>query len=251
LLKHFKLIIEYDGADLHGWQIQKSDRTVQGDLERILRRLCPEETISLIGSGRTDSGVHAKGQVASLSLDTKLDPVALKNALNANLQDDIRIQDCSLTDRGFHARYSATRRTYSYHIVREYSVFTRKCAWWVKYPLDLKILQTCAEIVQGEHDFSRFCKATAEVNNKICDVAESYWTEEKGHLYYTISANRFLQHMVRYLVGTMIEVGRGRYGTKGFTGMINNTCSEMTVVRAPAQGLTLLEVDYSSGGMGN
>ncbi len=248
MLKHFKLIIEYDGTDLHGWQVQSSDRTVQGDLERILRMMFPDEIISLTGSGRTDSGVHAIGQVASLSLYTKLDPADLKNALNANLKDDIRIRDCSLTDGKFHARYSAIRRTYSYHIVREYSVFTRRSAWWVKYPLDMQALQACAEVVRGQHDFNKFCKATAEVKNKICHVTQSYWTDEGKHLHYTISADRFLQHMVRYLVGTMIEVGRGRYRNEGFATMVNSAGSEMSVVRAPARGLTLQKVEYTSGG---
>jgi len=244
LLKHFKLIIEYDGTDLHGWQIQKNGRTVQGDIEGVLRMMFADQSITLIGSGRTDSGVHARGQIANISLETSLEPEAMCRALNANLKKDIRVIEGTLTDDQFHSRYSAISRHYRYHIVRQYSVFNRRDTWWVRYPLDIEKLQNCAEIVKGEHDFSIFCKATAEVSNKICRVMDSTWEVADEHLFYKISANRFLQHMVRYLAGTMIEVGRGRYQIEDFTLMVNAVKSKLTVVRAPSQGLSLMEVRY-------
>ncbi len=244
-MKHFKLVIEYDGTDLHGWQVQPDHRTVQGDMEKVLSDILPGQAIQLTGSGRTDSGVHARAQVAHITLDTNMLADDLQKALNALLKKDIRVISCELAAKDFHARYSAVEREYNYRILRHFSTFERRTTWWVSYDLDLHLLKDCAELIKGEHDFTVFCKATAEVDNKICTVIKSHWQFDQDLLLYTVSANRFLQHMVRYLVGTMVEVARGRYSISDFEKMINNTTDDLTVVRAPAQGLCLSLVTYA------
>ena len=236
--------IQYDGSDFHGWQVQAQSRTVQGDIETALRVIYPEKELSLIGSGRTDSGVHALAQIAHVELPAHFSTTELHQALNGNLRKDVRIDSVIETDNDFHARFSATSREYLYHLVKNYSPITRKYAVRLKWDINQNLLNECAEILQGEHDFTSFCKSTAEVENKICNIYESGW-EDTGEKYiFKIRANRFLQHMVRYLVGTMLEVARGRYEMRDFMDLVDSNQSEAVVVRAPAKGLFLKKVYY-------
>ncbi len=237
--RNFLFTIEYDGTEFHGWQIQPTDRSVQGDIETAIRDLLPDQKITLYGGGRTDSGVHAREQIANIHLDTKLAPFELKNAVNARLKRDVRLQNCRIVPNDFHSRYSPIAREYSYTVVRNYSAIDRRLTWYVKYPLDFDLLNQCAARLKGEHDFTAFCKATAEVNHKRCIVYRSEWNGCQDRLVYHVTANRFLQHMVRYLAGTMVEVARGRFSLDDFDGMLNQTRKDLTVVRAPAQGLVL------------
>ena len=245
---NYKLTIEYDGTHFLGWQIQPVGRTVQGDLENALKQLHPDQKITLIGSGRTDSGVHARNQVAHIKLDTRLSDNDLKNAVNARLDKDVRIKAASKVSDSFHARYNPLWRQYSYFIRKSYSPLARFTTWWVRYPLIQEQLHVCANQVLGEHDFTSFCKADAEVEHKRCFVEESHWSISADNLTYSIRANRFLQHMVRYLVGTMVEVARGRYSEQDFSDLIHNTENNLSVVRAPAQGLILEEIKYPESG---
>ena len=237
------MTIQYDGSDFHGWQVQAKGRTVQGDIETALTTIYPKETIILIGSGRTDAGVHALAQVAHIELPNRLSPTELHQALNGNLKRDVRINSVVEADDDFHARFSATAREYEYHIVKNYSPITRKYATELKWNINPDLLHDCAALLLGEHEFTSFCKATAEVENKICTIYKAEW-EERGKYIFRICANRFLQHMVRYLVGTMLEVARGRFSVKDLKDLLNGKQSEAMVVRAPAAGLFLKNVFY-------
>ncbi len=242
--KNFKLSIQYDGTDFHGWQIQTKGRTVQGDIEKALSIIFPKEKITLLGAGRTDAGVHALGLTANVKLSPKLSANELMQALNGNLNQDVRIDSAEIVGDEFHARFSAIAREYEYRLVRVFSPVTRNYTTPLKWKIDKKILNECAELLIGEHDFTSFCKATAEVENKICTVFTSNWKESNEMIIFLIKANRFLQHMVRYLVGTMLEVSRGRYTIIDFQNLIKNEKTKAVVVRAPAQGLFLKKVHY-------
>ena len=238
------MTIQYDGTQFFGWQVQAEGRTVQGDIEAILQDLHPRKKITLNGSGRTDSGVHALGQVANIKLETTLKPDNLSKALNSKLNKDVHITDCNVVNEDFHARFSAKERRYEYHIVDKPTPFNHNRAWCMKYEVDFDIIQSCAEMVIGDHDFTAFCKATAEVGHKHCIVYESQWEKTTNGLVYHVKANRFLQHMVRFLVGTMIEVGRGRMTINDFKQFMEGSHLTFAVMRAPAHGLYLAEVTY-------
>ena len=239
------MTLQYDGSDFHGWQVQAVGRTVQGDIENALSVIYPNEKITLLGAGRTDAGVHALGQTAHINLPTKLSPDELLQAINGNLGQDVRIDHVEKADDDFHARFSATAREYEYQIVKHFSPVTRNYTTPLKFKVDVEVLNKCADILPGEHDFTSFCKATAEVDHKLCNVHFAKWEESKERLIFRVKANRFLQHMVRYLVGTMLEVARGRYTLTGFESLLNNKQTKAVVVRAPAQGLFLKKVDYN------
>jgi len=241
---NYKITIQYDGSDFHGWQIQYKGRTVQGDIEKALSVIYPGEKITLIGSGRTDAGVHALGQMAHINLPPKLSSEKLLQALNGNLSQDVRIIQLEEVDADFHARFSATAREYEYHMVKHFSPVTRNYTTSLKWKVDSKLLNECVNILLGEHDFTSFCKATAEVDQKTCIVHSANWEESDEILIFKIRANRFLQHMVRYLVGTILEVARGRYSLRDFKLLLDNEKTEAVILRVPAQGLFLKQVYY-------
>ena len=238
------MTIQYDGTDFYGWQVQAKGRTVQGDIEKALSIIYPDEKITLFGAGRTDAGVHALGITANVKLPSKLSSNELLQALNGNLNQDIRIDSTEEVEDDFHARFSATAREYEYRFVKLFSPVSRNYTTPLKWEIDKNLLNECAELLPGKHDFTSFCKATAEVDNKICTVFFSNWEESDEMLIFKIKANRFLQHMVRYLVGTMLEVARGRYALSDFNSLLRNKKTKAVVVRAPAQGLYLKKVYY-------
>ena len=243
-IKKYKLTIQYDGSNFHGWQVQKNVRTIQGDIENALSVIFPNEKISLVGSSRTDTGVHALAQIAHVNLPMRLNSGELCNALNSNLNNDVRVVSVKEKIDDFHARYSAISREYEYRYVKNFSPITRKYATELKWEINPNLLTQCANFLIGQHDFSCFCKSTAEVDNKICVIYEAKWEEQKKGFIFRIRSNRFLQHMVRYLVGTMVEVSRGRYKLKDFNDLIKCNKTDAIVVRAPAQGLFLKQVNY-------
>ena len=240
----YQLIIQYDGSQFHGWQVQAKGRTVQGDIEKALSKIYSNNEISLMGAGRTDAGVHAMAQVAHVELSDHLSSHELQQALNGNLKRDVRIDSVREVDRDFHARFSAKAREYEYHLVKHYSPINRHYVADLKWKVDIELLHECAKEILGQHDFSSFCKSTSEVENKICHVLKADWKDEGDKLFFIIRANRFLQHMVRYLVGTMLEVARGKNDLFDFMSLIKNDEKRVKVVRAPAKGLFLKKVYY-------
>ena len=245
-IKNFKMTIQYDGTNLHGWQVQKNERTVQGEIEFALQKIFKNQKINLVGSGRTDSGVHALEQIANINLDTDMDIKSLLNAINGNLNyNDILVTGISEVPADFHSRFSALKREYVYKISMKNSPIGRDYYWNVKDQIDFKILDKCAKLVLGEHDFTQLSKKNDEIDNKICKIYLSEWKSLNDKIYYKIIANRFLHHMVRYLVGTMIEVSKGHSFTiEHFKLMINGNDRDY-IFRAPSKGLFLKKVYYA------
>ena len=243
-LKNYKITISYDGTSLHGWQIQKNSRTVQGDIENALEKIFNQK-INLIGAGRTDSGVHALGQVANFKVSTSMTPNELKNALNGNLGRDIFIISCHEVNLDFHSRFSAVKREYIYKIQTNFTPISRNFSWSLDSNfIDINILNECSKLVMGEHDFSQLSKKNVEIENKNCHIYSSKWIVNDSSLNYMVSANRFLHHMVRYLVGVMIEVSKKNLlSIDDFESMLNANKRKF-IFKAPSKGLYLNRVLY-------
>lgn len=242
--RRYGIWLEYDGTNYHGWQRQARDCSIQAVIENCLRPLNDGKPVVVIGAGRTDSGVHARMQVAHFDLETDHTPATIQRALNATLPPDIHINSCRCLPNEFHARFSALRRCYKYQIVTRPSVFERHYAWYVPYELDEALLQQGAALVLGEHDFSPLCRAQTEAENKVCQVYLSQWERQGDKLIYTITANRFLHSMVRMIVGCLCAVARHKYPLEAFKNLLGKKGLPMQVYTAPAQGLILWSVEY-------
>jgi len=261
-MPHWKLTIAYDGTPYHGWQIQPGLPTVQGTLAQALRHITGEIVLPQ-GSGRTDTGVHALGQVASVSLDSPIPGPNLQRALNNLLPTNIRIVAIEDVAPEFHARHSARRKTYEYRIATQpicpptLAAFVWNCTW----PLDLAAMQQGATHVVGTHDFTSFAAtdpdlATRDNNDSdtpadpafektaVRTIFASTWHRESDLLIYRVTGSGFLHHMVRNLVGTFIDVGRGRTRAGDIPGIIAARSRSAAGPTAPPQGLFLVEVDY-------
>ena len=242
--KNYQLIISYDGSSFFGWQIQNDVRTIQGEIEKELKSIFKVNNINLIGSGRTDSGVHANGQVANFKMKTNMREEQIKHAINRKLSNDIFIKNCKVVSDDFNSRFSAIKREYIYHIIEDYSPINRMYFWHCKWPINKNKLNECAELLIGRNDYSLFSKASSETKNKICEISYSKWNFNDDKYSYKIVGNRFLQHMVRLLVGTMIEVSRNRLTVQDFKNILDCNENKLTAVRAPATGLFLNEIYY-------
>lgn len=246
--RRFLLTIHYDGSEFFGWQIQSAERTVQGELEHALERLTGDRR-AVLGSGRTDRGVHATGQVASVLLPDRWDAPTLRRALNALLPRSIWVQYVARVPEEFHPRYDALERTYHYLVgtdpVTE-SPFLRDRCWVLRSPLQADLLQMAAQAVEGEHSFRAFAKAGQEERGDRCHVFRASWTPWEGvGTVFTISANRYLHHMVRYLVGTMVEIAREKRPLDDLGLLLTDRESPLeTSPPAPPHGLYLARVRY-------
>ncbi|MES3032962.1 MAG: tRNA pseudouridine(38-40) synthase TruA [Gemmatimonadota bacterium] len=244
----FQLVIQYDGEAFAGWQRQPAQRTVQGVLEEGLARLT-QLHISVIGAGRTDAGVHALGQAASVQVPEKWEPDRLRRALNAVLPRDVRCADVLAMQDAFHARFSATARQYRYLIGTDADAagpFRYNREWALPHAPDLARLQEEAATVLGEHSFRAFAvKGTAPADDDHrCHVTTCRWEMRPGGLALVIAANRFLHHMVRFLVGTMVEVGTGRRPPGTIAALRLTDENRQVSPPAPACGLYLERVTY-------
>lgn len=242
-MKNIKLEVEYDGTDFVGWQQQSNGRSVQGEIESVLSKIT-NQPCSLIGAGRTDSGVHAKGQVANFRSDTELSVEKLQHALHGLLPEDIVVKCVSEAPYEFHSRFSATAREYAYRITQVPVAIGRRYSWYVRCRLDAEMMNKAASSILGTHSFESFCKAGSEVVHYRCEVHRSEWEVRENDLRYHIRANRFLHGMVRSLVGTMVEVGRGYRDIQEFYSLCDKNDRENVGVTAPARGLTLEHVYY-------
>ena len=200
--------------------------------------------INLIGSGRTDSGVHALGQVANVAINTSMSAIDLRNAINANINDDIFIKESLEVDLNFNSRFSAKRRSYIYKICKNKSPFINDRKWFNSSNFNKDLLMKCSKFVMGENNFSSFSKNNPDIKNKICTIYLSEWNFFESELIYRIEGNRFLHHMVRYLVGTMVEVSQGKISLDDFKDLLNNQSNRLNIFKAPAHGLYLHEVCY-------
>ena len=249
---NYRLLIQYDGTDFHGWQVQENDRTIQGELERVVGMLADRD-VGVVGSGRTDAGVHAEGQVANLRLESgKFTPDKLKHAINGNLWRDIRIMKAEKAPDDFHARFSAKRKTYIYRVINApvMSPFWRRFAHHESRPLDVGRMNDTARLFLGEHDWTAFASAKADGETRVRNVldftVESSWNDQAQGVMieFRISATGFLRYMVRSIVGTMLEVGRGEKDSDTIQTAIVTGNRDLAGKTASAQGLTLFRVDY-------
>ncbi len=248
---NFKLLIQYDGTDFHGWQVQENQRTVQGELERTVS-LLEDAQVHVVGSGRTDAGVHAEGQVANIRLNRLFTPDKLRVAINGNLWRDVRILNVEKASDDFHARFSVKVKTYVYRVVNApvMSPFWLRYAHHESRPLDVGKMNDAARLFLGEHDWTAFSAARSDVENRVRTIkeftVESFWDARANAtiIEFRISANGFLRYMVRSIVGTMLEVGRGEKDSDIILTAIIGGNRELAGNTAPANGLTLLKVGY-------
>lgn len=248
---NFRLLLQYDGTDFHGWQMQDGLRTVQGELTRVLSLLDDREVV-VHGSGRTDAGVHAEGQVASVQLQREITPQKLCNAINGNLAPDVRVLTADVVSDEFHARYAAKSKTYCYRLAhgRVMSPFWKRYAHQESRPLDLESMRRAAQLFPGEHDWTAFSAAQTESESRVRTVTQLETTvgwDQRGQcqlIEFTISANGFLRYMVRSIVGTLLAVGRHEIDESTVARAIEGGDRSLVGATAPAHGLTLVSVQY-------
>lgn len=241
-----KLTVHYDGGDFHGWQLQPDRRTVQGELEAALSRLA-DRPCRTLASGRTDTGVHATGQVAVVDLPAPWTADRLRRSLNAILPKDVWIAEAEGVADDFHPRYDALARTYTYDVGTAEdaaSPFHRDRCWPLCEPLDLGLLRRAAREIVGGHSFAAFAKSGQPERGERCTVARAEWSEWPLGVRLTITADRYLHHMVRYLVGTMVDVARGRRPLADVARLLAGDPDVTTSPPAPAEGLFLTRVEY-------
>ena len=238
-MSRYKLVVQYDGSEFSGWQLQKKSRTVQGVLEDAVQKITNSpDRIPVHGSGRTDAGVHAWAQVAHTDMELKLSVDNIKRALNGNLPHDCRIVGVEHTHNDFHARYDAKSRYYRYQCYIGDSILYRNQSWVVP-GLNIEFLNTLAIKLMGEHDFLSFCKFRYDLKNTKCIIYHSEWKSDHEMLTFIIGGNRYLHHMIRYLVGTMIAVHETQFSKKEFLSLLEIPRKDVHVFKAPAQGLIL------------
>jgi len=246
MLKNFKLTIEYDGTAYHGWQRQKNERSIQGEIEKAIRTMTGKR-VALIGSGRTDAGVHALGQVANFHCETDLIPKTFQTGINSLLDGDIVIKACGKVDANFHARYDAKSKTYSYWILNrpEPAAICRQYAWFIRNTLDGSAIQEAIFSIVGTHDFKAFEGAGSPRSTTSRHMMHAELVRQKqGYLILNFKADGFLKFMVRNIVGSLVEVGRGKITPNGFQQILLSRDRSLAGATAPAHGLFLMNVDY-------
>ena len=247
-----RLTLEYDGSGYHGWQRQPNGLTIQEVVETALAKLLGQE-VCVHGSGRTDAGVHALGQVAHFRTASNLPLRALREGLNSLLPRDIAVLAAAEAPPDFHARYSARAKTYEYRICNRpvRSPLHRQTCWWLSRPLEGQRLQAAAQTIVGEHDFAGFQASGSDVQTTVRRVWRASWRQEAGGWYYfRITANGFLRGMVRCLVGTLVEVGWGKRPVEDLARILTCRDRRQAGPSAPASGLFLVDVIYDDGDLG-
>ena len=242
---NIKLTLEYDGTRYHGWQVQASGETIQAVLERAVSSFVGRPT-RVIGSGRTDAGVHALGQVVNFLSDTDLEPHRLQRALNALTPNDITIKTVEIVADSFHARRDGRSRIYEYRILNRPSPspFFLKFAWHVHAPLNLAMMREAITCLEGEHDFSAFRAAGCDALHAIRTIYRASLNPRDELIVFTVEATAFLRHMVRNLIGTLVEVGRRQRTAQSFAELLQSRDRTQAGPTAPPQGLFLVQVNY-------
>lgn len=237
------LELAYKGTNYHGWQLQSNAISVQAKVEEALFIIL-KENIRVHGSGRTDTGVHAQQQFAHFDIDRELEPKDALHKFNAVLPMDIRAKALHLVRDNANARFDATERSYEYRIVTEQSPFLQNLALYVPYYLDVEAMNSAASYFTGKLDFEALTRAKAEVNNYICDVRRSEWQVENSLIVFHVSANRFLHGMVRAMVGTCLEVGKGKQSPEYVKDVLASKDRKEAGKAASPNGLYLTRVVY-------
>jgi len=252
MTRNYKLLLQYDGTDFHGWQIQDGFRTVQGELTSALS-LIDGRSVTVHGSGRTDAGVHAEGQVASVEIQREITPEKLRAAINGNVGKDVRVLAAEVVDAEFHARYSAIEKSYVYRIVNRpvISPFWSRYAHHDARKLDPDRMRSAAELFLGRHDWTAFSATQSDVEDRVRTITQldiSAKFNERAHdsiLEIRVSADGFLRYMVRTIAGTLMSVGRNELDNDAIRVAIETGQRPLAATTAPACGLTLLSVRYS------
>jgi tRNA pseudouridine38-40 synthase len=256
-MRSIRLLIQYDGTEYHGWQVQPNGVTIQAQLEDHLEKITGEK-VNVIGAGRTDAGVHALGQCACFKTASRLAPDTLRDALNANLPADIRILIAEEVDESFHARFSATGKSYVYIIStgRIASPFLQKYLWKLPYKLDIGAMREAAACLLGYHDFSAFRGSGCSAKTTLRTLRTAAIEQKAGLEFMTLHINgdfivfrfegdAFLRHMVRNMVGTVVEAGRGRMQPGDIAEILLRGDRRLAGPTAPAQGLFLERIEYN------
>ncbi|NTV08095.1 MAG: tRNA pseudouridine(38-40) synthase TruA [Chlorobium limicola] len=243
-MKNIRFDVEYDGSDFCGWQRQPGGiQTLQGELEAQLGRIL-QENISLTAAGRTDKGVHARLQVVNFMTGSAMELSKMAHALNSLLPDTVRVSNPHVVPLDFHARFSAKEREYRYFLLEEPSALRCRFTGCSKGTLHIGAMQDAAGLLVGEHDFLLLSKEPADKKNPVCLIQECEWQEENGVFVFRIRANRFLRSMVRYLVGVMIAVGRGRAVPEDLGMLLDDGLMTFPLFPAEPNGLFLWDVSY-------
>lgn len=247
-----KLTLAYDGAPFVGWQRQPRGVSIQALLEDSLARI-EGSPVTVVGAGRTDAGVHALGQVASAAVTAALEAGAIRRALNATLPGEIRVIRVEDADPGFHARYGARAKTYRYHVVNGETIspFDRAYAWHVTAPLDVDAMRAAAACLAGPHDFAAFQAAggaaatsTRTLHRSAIDAGPHPEWPGARRIVYDVTGDGFLRHMVRAIVGTLVDIGSGRWSADALPAILASRDRGRAGPTAPAHGLFLVGVDY-------
>ncbi|MFN4973248.1 MAG: tRNA pseudouridine(38-40) synthase TruA [Bacteroidota bacterium] len=243
MTSRYLLHIAYNGKNYHGWQKQHNARTVQQEVEEKLSLLLGEN-IETLGCGRTDTGVHAKSYYLHFDSRVEIEQHVFLFKLNQILPYDIAAYGISKVDAEFNARFDALWRTYEYCITAVKDPFLHDYAWYQYGALDMETMNACAQKLIGTHDFECFSKVHTQVNNFVCEVTEAYWQRQNHTLVFTITANRFLRNMVRAIVGTLVDAGRGKISQPEFEAILNSKSRSEAGQSVPAHGLYLTRIQY-------
>jgi tRNA pseudouridine38-40 synthase len=247
-MRRIKIVVSYDGTDYHGWQVQPGLPTIQGVLEQVIGGI-EGRAVNVAGSGRTDAGVHALGQVAAFSIDNPIPVDNLRRAVNRLLPRDIRVLGVEEAALDFHPRFQAKRKTYEYRIFRGEicSPFERRYVCHHPYPLGIEEMLAATPLLEGEHDFTAFAASDERDESepsKVRTVFCSRLAPEADRLIYRVTGSGFLKHMVRNIVGVLLEVGKGNVDRAAFLARLQPGCAIPAGPTAPARGLFLVSVEY-------
>lgn len=245
--RNIKMVLAYDGTVYHGWQRQKNALTLQAVLEEKIQVLTREQ-VTVIASGRTDAGVHALHQVCHFFTHSGMDPQSIRRGLNSLLPEDILVREAEQAPLDFHARYSVKSKTYEYRILNreQPDLFLRNYTWHVAWKLDRAAMEACVSLLRGRHDFSSFRSSGSDNLNTVRQMirSELHGSPGEGVIQFTFEADGFLRHMVRNIVGTIIEVGSGRTTPERFLQILEARDRKKAGIKAPPQGLFLTMVQY-------
>lgn len=250
-MRNLKVVVEYDGTDYHGFAIQDSLRTVQGELERAISTIT-EASTRVVGAGRTDAGAHALGQVVSFTTEARLPVADMRRALNANLPDDILVCSVEEVREGFHARRSARGRLYRYSLwnAQAPNLWLRRYRYHVEEPLDVEAMNEAAKCLTGTRDFACFAfglrdyVGSAPRRTTVRTVFDAKWWGSIPELDFDVAGTAFLPHMIRNMVGAMLRVGRGKLTPHEFRGLVEVGAEQLSTWTVPALGLVLVGVEY-------
>ncbi len=245
-MKNYRFLIEYDGSRYYGWQRQPGQNTIQGKLESVLEVMCGQK-VEVIGAGRTDGGVHARGMTANGWMETDYTCEEIQDYMNRYLPEDIAVCGVQEASPRFHARYNATGKTYRYTCFwgRVKPVFDRKYYTPLEEMPDLELMRQAAEVLKGGHDFRNFCTNPRMKKSTVRQVDQIEISQEGEYLYFDFHGTGFLQNMVRIMVGTLLEAGYGRMTVRQVEEVLEKPERQKAAPTAPAQGLCLLRVDYN------